>query len=78
MAFKLRLDFIQLKNISNTRGFPFIRNKIYEISNIFMAMTLKRYQLHKYHFSTNYTLLFYALAVQIWFIQKILSTKEIL
>jgi hypothetical protein len=33
-------------------------------------MTLKRYQLHKYHFSTNYTLLFYTLAVQIWFIRK--------
>jgi hypothetical protein len=70
VAFKLCLHFIQLKNFSNTRGLPYFINKMYEISNTFMGTTLKRYQLHEYHFSMNYILLFYALAVQIWFIRR--------
>jgi hypothetical protein len=39
MAFKLRLHFIQLKNISNIRGFSFFTNKMYEITSTFMGMT---------------------------------------
>jgi hypothetical protein len=38
---------------------------LFEISSTFMDKVLKMYQLHEYHFYTNYTLLFYALAVQI-------------
>jgi hypothetical protein len=45
-------------------------NKLFEILSTFMGKVLKMYQLHEYHFYTNHTLLFYALAVQIWFIQK--------
>jgi hypothetical protein len=48
----------------------FFADKLFEISSTFKGKVLKRYQLHKYHFSTNYTILFYALAVQIWFIRK--------
>jgi hypothetical protein len=65
MTFKLHLHLIQLKNISNTRGFSFLMNKLFEILSTFMGKVLKMYQLHEYHFYTNHTLLFYALAVQI-------------
>jgi hypothetical protein len=37
---------------------------MFEISTNFMGKVLKR-TLHKYHFSTNFTPLLYALAVQI-------------
>jgi hypothetical protein len=40
-------------------------NKLFEILSTFMGKVLKMYQLHEYHFYTNHTLLFYALAVQI-------------
>jgi hypothetical protein len=68
--FQTPFVFNTIKNISNTRGFSFPANKLFEFSSTFIGKVLKRHKLHEYHFSTHYTLLFYALALQIWFIRK--------
>jgi hypothetical protein len=56
MIFKLHLHFIQLKNISKSHRFPYLTNKMFEISTNFMDKMLKWTQLHEYHFSMNFTL----------------------
>lgn len=68
--FKLCLHFIKLKNSSTASGFSCFANKMFKISSNFTGKVLKMTQLHEYHFSTNFTLLFYALAVQIWLLRK--------
>jgi hypothetical protein len=70
MIFKLFLHFIQLKNVATARGFSWFANKMLKISSNFMDKVLKLIQLHEYDFSTNFTTLLYALAVQIWRIRQ--------
>jgi hypothetical protein len=65
MIFKLYLHFIQLKNIATACGFSRFAIKMFKISFNFMDKFLKMIQLHEYDFSTNFTPLLYALAVQI-------------
>jgi hypothetical protein len=68
--FKLCLHFIQFENIATACGFSWFANKMFKISSNFMDKVLKIIQLHEYHFSTNFTPLLYALAVQIWRIRQ--------
>jgi hypothetical protein len=42
-----------------------IREKVFKISSNYTDKVLKMIQLHEYDFSTNFTTLLYALAVQI-------------
>jgi hypothetical protein len=70
MILKLYLHFIQLKNIATACGFSWFANNMFKISSNFMSKVLKMIQLHGYDFSTNFTTLFYGLAVQIWHIRQ--------
>jgi hypothetical protein len=77
ITFKVHLHLIQLKNISNTRIFSFLANKLFKISITYMCKVLK---------SINYTnnifpqtILFYFMHLQLKFdlYEKILSIKKI-
>jgi hypothetical protein len=70
MIFKLHLHFIQLKNNATACVFSWFANKMFIISSNFIDKVLKIIQLHEYDFSTNFTTLLYALAVQIWRIRQ--------
>jgi hypothetical protein len=78
MTFKLRLHFIQLKNISNTHGFSFFANKLFEILSTFKGKVLKRYQLHEYHFFHElYSIILCTCSSNLIYTKKVLSMKEI-
>jgi hypothetical protein len=56
IIFKLCLHFIELKNISKSRRFLCLTNKMFKNPTNFIDKVLKWTQLHEYHFSTYFTL----------------------
>ena len=68
--FQTWFAFYIIKNIATTRGLSCFMNIMFKILYNFKGKVLKITQLHEYHFSTNFTSLFYALAIQIWRLRK--------